>query len=73
MMCHQQHAATRHEGLPLVPPQHHEPTGTVPGTMSQLQAEFLERKSNEKISPPSLQQPQSRTAALIQAVGGGRR
>ncbi|WP_270831016.1 site-specific integrase [Aeromonas sp. QDB03] len=56
---------------PLVPRQHHESAGTVPRTMSQLQGEFLERKSNEKISPRSLQQLKTRTATLIQAVGGG--
>ena len=53
------------EGMPLVPRQHHEPTGTVPGTMSQLQAERLERKSNERISPLLRQQLQIRTAAPI--------
>lgn len=56
---------------PLVSRQHHEPTGTVPRTMSQLQAEFLERKSHDNISPRSLQQIQTRTEALIQTVGGG--
>ena len=50
---------------PLVSRQHHEPIGTVPRTMSQLQAEFLERKSNEKISPRSLQQLQTRTDVLM--------
>ncbi|HHQ4568671.1 TPA: tyrosine-type recombinase/integrase [Aeromonas hydrophila] len=56
---------------PLVPRQHLEPAGTMPRTMSQLQAEFLERKSQDNISQRSLQQLQTRTEALIQAVGGG--
>lgn len=55
---------------PLVPRQHLEPAGTMPRTMSQLQAEFLERKSQDNISQRSLQQLQTRTEALIQAVGG---
>ncbi|MGU5560078.1 site-specific integrase, partial [Aeromonas caviae] len=50
--------------------QHLDPV-TVPKAMGQLQAEFLERKSNEKISSRSLQQLQTRTTALINAVGGG--
>ena len=56
---------------PLVPRQHLEPAGTMPRTMSQLQAEFLERKSQDNISQRSLQQLQTRTEALLQAVGGG--
>ncbi|WP_156120199.1 site-specific integrase [Aeromonas finlandensis] len=56
---------------PLVPRQHLEPAGTMPRTMSQLQAEFLERKSQDNISQRSIQQLQTRTEALIQAVGGG--
>ncbi|MFQ2635522.1 tyrosine-type recombinase/integrase [Aeromonas caviae] len=56
---------------PLVPRQHLEPAGTMPRTMSQLQAEFLERKSQDNISQRSLQQLQTRTEALIQAVGDG--
>ncbi|MFQ1619059.1 tyrosine-type recombinase/integrase [Aeromonas veronii] len=56
---------------PLVPRQHLEPAGTMPRTMSQLQAEFLERKSQDNISQRSLQQLQTRTEALIQVVGGG--
>ncbi|BDA13318.1 TPA: site-specific integrase [Escherichia coli] len=54
----------------LEPMQHLDPV-TVPKAMGQLQAEFLERKSNEKISSRSLQQLQTRTTALINAVGGG--
>lgn len=38
---------------PLEPMQHLDPVITVPKTMGQLQAEFLERKSNEKISSRS--------------------
>ncbi len=55
---------------PLAPNQPLNSVVTVPKTMSQLQTEFLRRKTGENISPRSLQQLQTRTTALIQAVGG---
>ncbi|MBL0549790.1 site-specific integrase [Aeromonas caviae] len=55
--------------LPVEPRQPRDAGVTLPVTMSQLQAEFIQRKSDEGISPRSVQQLQTRTDALVQAVG----
>ncbi|MEG0009378.1 MAG: hypothetical protein RR721_03855 [Aeromonas sp.] len=54
---------------PVAPSQPRDADVTLPVTMSQLQAEFIQRKSDEGLSLRSVQQLQTRTDALVQAVG----